>query len=387
MFIKYAQGIALLVGMIFGAGIFGLPYAFAEAGLSWGLLFFILALFIVLISHILYGEIVFFLKGRHRFTGYVEILLGKKFKNWGLILTAFSYYGSLLIYGLLGGIFLKNVFDGVGVDILTYVFLILAGLLTLFGLKIFAKVNLYLTIPLVVFVIYLFFLALPFVNINHFFSEGRHSVPAAWFLPFGVWLFALGGYSSLPEVRDLFRKVGFSHFKKVIKWSFGVIIFSYFLFIFSIWGVSGEFTSEDALSGILSLGRGVLILGSLIGILAVLTSYLALAEDMRYVFSFDYKVRPVYSWLLTVAPPVFLFAMGVQNFTRSISFIGTVGLGIFALFVVLMSKALRVAVRDRPEVFEIIPHRTELLQHSKFYEGVVLLGVGIASLYEIWRLF
>ncbi len=388
MISKYIQGVALLVGMIFGAGIFGLPYVFSEAGLAWSLLFFFLALFIVLISHILYAEIVFFLKGNHRFVGYTEILLGKNARIWGLLSTVFSYYGSLLIYGLLGGIFVKNIFSNLEVDILTYLFFLLAGMLTLLKLKDFAKVNLYLTIPLLGFVIYLFFSSLPFINTEYFLSSGNHSFSFSWFLPFGVWLFALGGYSSLPEVRDIFRKSSFHHFRRVILLSFGTIVFSYLLFIFGIWGVSGPLTTEDALLGLLPvLGSGVLLIGSLIGILAVLTSYLALSEDMRFIFKFDYKISSTYAWLLTVAPPVLFFAMGAQNFTRALSFIGTVGLGIFALFIVLMSKALRKANETRPEIFQVLPRNGELLKYSKFYEITILLGVGLASIHEIWRIF
>ena len=87
---KYAEGVGLLVGMIFGAGVFALPYAFAKAGLAWGIVFFIFALFVVIVSHILYGEIVFFLKDGKRFTGYVELLIGKKAKALAFLVTIFS---------------------------------------------------------------------------------------------------------------------------------------------------------------------------------------------------------------------------------------------------------------------------------------------------------
>ena len=37
----------------------------------------------------------------------------------------------------------------------------------------------------------------------------------SWFLPYGIWLFALGGFSSLPEARDIMRGASLADFKKV----------------------------------------------------------------------------------------------------------------------------------------------------------------------------
>lgn len=388
LFGKYAEGIGLLVGMTFGAGVFALPYTFHKAGLFWGIFFFLFALFVIIVSHLLYGEIVFFLKDGRRFTGYAELLLGKEAKVSAFIVTVFSYYGSLLIYGLLGGIFLSHILTGVNLATLTILFFASSSLLVVMRLKTFAGFNLYLTVPLVGFVFYLLYSAWPLINSANFLAPGINLLRASWFLPFGVWLFALGGYSSLPEVRELFKNLGYAHFRKVILFSFTIIIFSYFLFIASIWGVSGQGTTEDALSGIVqSLGTPILIVGSLIGLLAVLTSFLAVAEDMQYVFKYDYRMPPAFAWFFTVTPPLVLYASGVQNFTRVLGFIGTIGMGIFAFFVVLMSKSMRLAIIERPEVFETLPARKDLLKQAPLYEAVMLIGVGLACFYELYRLF
>ena len=101
----------MLVGMIFGAGVFALPASIAKAGIWWGSIHFFLAFFVVLFLHLLYGEIIFYIPGKHRITGYVEMLLGSRAKFIAFLFTLFSYYGTLLVYAILGGIFLFNAFS------------------------------------------------------------------------------------------------------------------------------------------------------------------------------------------------------------------------------------------------------------------------------------
>lgn len=98
----YLKGAGLFVGMLFGAGVFALPYSILQAGVFWGAVYFIIALFLTIVSHLLYGEITFLTEGTHRFTGYARIHLGRFAKILALLSVLFGYYGTLLIYGLLG---------------------------------------------------------------------------------------------------------------------------------------------------------------------------------------------------------------------------------------------------------------------------------------------
>ncbi len=104
------KAIGMLVGIIFGAGAFALPYAFMKAGVFWGTIHFFVALVLMIFLHYWYGEIAYFSEGRRRLTGYAEIFLGKKAKWFSFAITLFTDYGALFAYGLLGGIFLANIF-------------------------------------------------------------------------------------------------------------------------------------------------------------------------------------------------------------------------------------------------------------------------------------
>src|SRR3989338_6720640 len=43
----YIKGIGMMAGLIIGAGVFALPYAFAQAGVFWGTVHLVISLFIV----------------------------------------------------------------------------------------------------------------------------------------------------------------------------------------------------------------------------------------------------------------------------------------------------------------------------------------------------
>lgn len=383
----YTKGIGMMIGMIFGAGIFALPFVFSQAGLFWGLIHFLFVFLIIIFLNFLYGEVAYYTKGRHRFTGYVEIFLGKKAKQLALITTMASYYGTLLIYGLLAGIFLSNFLgDFLKDGIISYLFFGIAGLFLLLKMAKIGEVNFYLSIPLFGFIIYLLFISFPSIKMENFKNIG--DINSNWFLPYGVWFFALCGFAALPEVRDIFAGQGIRKFKKVILISLAVSAIFYFLFIFGVWGVSGPQTSEDALSGLSHLlGGEALMIGSLIGFLAVFTSYLALAIDMRSIFKFDYGLPKISAWLLTIVPPALFFLFGAVDFVRILGVIGVLGFGSLGIFIILMSRELRKRIKnnDPGDVLEDVA--MEYSQPTNSLHIIVIFAILAGVIYELWRIF
>lgn len=382
----YLKGLGMMVGMIFGAGIFALPYVFAKAGLFWGIADFIIAFIILLLFHFWYAEIAYYTKEKHRFTGYAEIFLGKKAKFLAFLSTLFSYYGSLLIYGILGGIFMANIFN-FSVSQMAVAFFAVAGIMAFVSFEKIAVINFYLTVPLFGFVIYLFFIAFPSINADNFLNGANMFFNRNWFLPYGVWLFALSCTSVIPEVRDIFSKVSIIKFKRIIWLSISLSALFYFIFVIAVWGASGKFTTEDALSGLSGIiGRAGLVAGSLIGFLAVFTSYIALAADMKNVFIYDYKISAVKSWLFSVIPPLALFFLGVHDFVKTLGIIGSVGMGVFGIFVILIRHKMYkiISAGDRED---IIREDEKIIKPRIFLEAIILIGISAGVIYELWKIF
>ncbi|MEK7133127.1 MAG: aromatic amino acid transport family protein [Patescibacteria group bacterium] len=372
----YLQSVGLLMGMILGAGIFALPFVFSRAGIFWGLLHFIIALFLVIILNFFYAEAAFLTAGRHRFTGYVKMYLGKSASHLAFLVTILSYYGTLLIYGLLGGIFLENIFNGGRGSFNAFWFSLLffaaAGIFSFLRFEKIGVVNFYLTLPLLFFILYLAAASRPFFDFANFKID--FSFNEAWFLPYGVWLFALSGFASLPEARDVMRGASLRDFKKVILWSVLISAFFSLIFALSVLGITGAKTSEDALAGLkMFLGQEGVIAGSLIGFLAVFTSFLALIADSKEIFRIDYGVPIGLAWLFSFVPPLFLFLSGADSLVAVLSFIGAVGLGIFGIFILKISEKIK--------------NQEAVVSHWRgFFKWLVAAGILLGAVYEIWSI-
>lgn len=378
----------MLVGMIFGAGVFALPYSFARAGLFWGLVHFVITFLILLFLSFLYGEVAYFTKGKHRFTGYVEIFLGKKAKWFALITTIAAYYGALLVYGLLGGLFLFNIFGNSSAFKFSVIFFAAGAILSLFNLEKIASINFFLTIPIFGFVIYLFSASFSFIDISNFNVGAKLFFSNDWFLPYGVWLFALCGFAVLPEARDIFSKSPIKSFKRVIFISLALSALFYLLFVVAVWGVSGSLTTKDALSGVLPvLGGKAILISSLIGFLAVFTSFLALAIDAKNIFFFDYNISHLRAWFLAVIPPLILFLLGAVDFVKILSIVGALGLGTLGVFIIFMARSLRKKIKEDGSAQILKPTNGEYAKPTTFLQFIVLASVIAGALFELWQIF
>lgn len=365
----------VFIGMIFGAGIFALPYAVSRAGLWWGLFHFFFAFFLVLFLHLIYAEIVFFLPGNRRFVGYAGILLGKKAKILALLNVFFSYYGALFIYAVLGGFFLLNIFSFYPSYYWSFIFLFLGSLCLFFNLKKIGEINFYLTLPILILIIIAAFLLFPyfevknFLKLNNFFS-------ADWFLPYGVFIFSFSGFAVIPDLADFFKKNNsLKEFKSVIKISQIIVATFYFIFIASVLAVLGDKTSENVIydiSGIIG-GKGFLLF-SLIGFLSVFTSFIALAQDFKDILFLDFKLPRRILWFLIIAPVAGLLFFLNQKFIELISLVGAFGLGIYGIFILLMAEKFKKQIQCQKEII-----------WSSFTLKFLFILFILGAIYELWQ--
>jgi amino acid permease len=336
----YLKGIGMLIGMIFGAGIFALPFAVYKAGIFWGMLHFFIAFVLMIFLHLWYGEIAYFTEGKHRFTGYVEKILGKSAEKIAFLTTFFTYYGALAVYGILGGIFLATFFP-LKTAVLSLMFFAAGGILIFLHFEKIAVINFYSSVALLGLVIFLFIIAFPNIKIANF-PPLNFGFFSGWFLPYGVWLFALAGFAVIPEVRDIIVHFPVKNLRYIILISLILCTVFYLIFISTVIGISGVNTTEDALAGLAAaLGFPALLIGSIVGFLAVFTSFIALGADLKNIFHYDFHFQKWLAWICVSLPPVALFLFGATNFVKILSIIGSAGLGIMGIFVILMIERLR----------------------------------------------
>src|SRR3989344_5422713 len=251
---------------------------------------------------------------------------------------AFTSYAALLVYIIISGEFLSNVFIiwPVSTDYFSYIFYIFFSTLIIFGIKRISWIELTLTFLFIGVILLVFWAGYSQINFENY----KTFTQEYWFLPYGVVLFALAGLSGIPIQREILRG-NEKLLKKSIFLGVAIVSLLYLLFAFTVVGISGDITSPDAINGLYEfLGDKIIFLGSLFGALAVGTSYLMLGTAMKEIFEYDYRLNKFVSWILVVVPPMVLFLGGIRTFIDIIGLAGAVALALeMAVLVLIYIKA------------------------------------------------
>jgi tyrosine-specific transport protein len=360
---RFFHAIATLIGMIIGVGIFGIPYAVQTIGFFPGVILIAVLGLILLLIHLLYGEIILRTEGEHRLVGFAKIYLGK----WGYFIASLSqiltFYGALLAYIIVGGQFLHIILEpvlGGNVFVYQFFFFFFMSIGVLLGLKLVAWFEFFMTSLLLLTVTLILIFGFPYVWYENLYVINLKQI----FLPYGVILFALGGAAAIPEIREILRGQE-EKMKKAIILGTSIPIIVAILFTLVVIGVCGLATSPDALSGLSKiLGHKIIFVGAFFGFLAIATSFLVLGLNLKNIFNYDFKLNNLLSWILACVLPFLVFLQVNPSFISIISFTGAVlgGLeGILIILIWLKSKKLG----------KLTPQYT--LTVSKFVIGLILI--------------
>ena len=325
--------VATLMGTIVGLGMFGIPYTASKAGFFVGVIYLIILGGIMVFVHLTIGEIVERTKEKHRLTGYIEKYLGARWKQIIGAIIIFAIYAALLAYIIVAGKFLELIFGDLSNSFtLSLVFWAIISPFILRGVKTIGAVELGMSALLLLLTGVLFTLGIKDVNAENFSGFNL----ASFFLPYGVIIFAMDGGVAVPEMRELLKLDGKTYKRAIIIGTL-IPVFIYFIFMSLVVGVSGVGTSEEALAGLSShLGPGVIKIGAIFGLLAIITSYLTLGSNLKHTFEYDWRINKVVAGTLVTAAPIALFVLGFQKFIEVISFSGAVFGAIIFIFTLLV---------------------------------------------------
>lgn len=310
---------ASLIGTIIGAGIFGIPYLFSKSGVLICFFYFLILGVVITLIHLFFGEIVLRTEGKHRLIGYAEKYLTKKAKPFLTFSVFVGTIGALLAYIILGGNFLKIIFPS-SLSALQFS-LILWLVLSFFvfqGIKSISIVEVFLNIGFFAIFISIVIFSLPKIETANFTLANASYL----FLPFGVLLFSLIGWSVIPDIEGILKEK--RQLKKVIYWSMLTALIFYFLFGLIISGVTGVGTTQEAFRGLaLALGHKIMVLGGLFGLLTISTSFLMLANYLKNTLVFDLRFPKPVAFFLACFSPLLLFLLGINQFIWVIAVVGT----------------------------------------------------------------
>lgn len=352
---KFIKALFVYLGTIVGVGIFALPWAVKEIGLFFTFLYFLFLGGLVIIVHLLFSKVCCLSRKERRLPGYVFYYLGKRWGLLALVSTLLGLFGAQLAYLIVGGNFLhKLFFPFLGGEQFVYLllFFFFGGFLIFKGIKSVSLAEILINLFFFGLLLFFLFKTYRFVEINNF-AFLRFS-----FYPYGVILFSLWGSAIVPEITEMVAKKE-KIVKKII--FLGVVLASlvYLLFISIVVGVCGQDTSQDALSGLSPvLGKNILLIGYLFGVITCFTSYIALGLTIKKIFWYDLKFHKDLSFVIATGVPLFFYLLGLKNFIVIISLCGAITIGIESfVHIFLYKKAIFYHLKRKinPLLYFILP--------------------------------
>src|SRR3989344_2649171 len=373
--INFILATAMLAGTIIGVGVFGLPYVASQAGLAPAFFYLAVLTGVVVFIHLIYGEIVLRTKTKHRLPGYAQVYLGQTGRWLAAVIFFVSLYLALLAYLLIGGEFLSALVSNwypITSASGTLILAVFGFGLVFLGLKLSGIFELLMTAVLVVMILGLVFYGFGFMEKSNLtlFESGP-----ALFLPYGVILFSLAGGSAFPEIRNFFARGRI--LKKAIICGTVIPAIVYGLFILVVVGISGKNTSVEAVGGLTPFfGSGFMKYAAMIGVLAVITSFLTLGLNIKNSLRLDFKLPHFLSFVLTAGVPLALYFLGWNDFIKILSFAGAVLGGLEGILLLVIWNQARLKGDREPEY---ALKNSRLMQLVLF--AILVLGVFYQLMY------
>lgn len=342
---KFWAAAFTLSGTIIGAGILGLPYVFAKAGFFTGLFWLIILGLILLFTKLCLGEITLRTRGEHHLTGYAEKYLGKYGRKIMFFTVVFGVYSALLAYLIGEGQSLSKFFTGT-IDYSLFFaigFWLIMTLLLREGLRGLKKVETWGVLIIIVFVVVIFAYYFPQINIENIsgFSESIGN----FFFPFGVILFSLLGFTSIPELRKEIKGEE-KKLKKAIIIGVLIPVVLYFIFSLTLVGVLGDNIAEVA-----TVSFGKLIV--LFGVFTIMTGFFSLSFALRDMFKMDLNISKKLNFILSSIIPLGLYLLvyffKIAGFVKILGIGGVFSGGITGILILIINKKAKKKGNRKPE--------------------------------------
>ncbi len=330
--IAYFEAVALMVGAIIGAGVLGIPYVVAQAGVAIGAFYIVLLGIIITFVHLMIGEVTLRTKKKLQIPGLGTKYLGK----FGGVLIGINFmffsYMAILAYIIASGDVLASIAPILSEFGWSMVFFAALAVVVYIGLEGVKVAELILAGILFLLLTSLVIFGIPHIDPSNLVVVQFANV----FLPFGVIMFALGGVSAIPELENLMPNSG-RKIERTIILGTALPMILYLLFSIVVVGVNGLSTTEVATIGLgNAIGSHIVVLGSLFAIIAMGTSFLTIGLALRRVYEWDLKLPKMIAWALALGIPLGLYLIGARDFIKTLGLAGALGGGLEGILLVLI---------------------------------------------------
>ncbi|MBU6141822.1 hypothetical protein KGO95_01715 [Patescibacteria group bacterium] len=334
------QPASILSGTIIGAGVFALPYIFAQVGVRAGLIGLVLCGVLFGFLYYVYGDVIARTAGEHRFVGYARTYLGKPGFLLALFVGFFELIVILAIYLILAPSFSQLIVGGAaGWHLLA--FWIIASAVALSSNRKMAFLEFLIVAGIVMIMALLFILGIP--KFSPALISGVDWKHLWNFAIVGPILFSLSGSLAVPEIIRYFHdeKIPVAFFRRTVWLGMSIAIVAYAAFVLGVLSLSPA-VSSDAVSGLRgAVAPGVLAVIGVLGILSLLSSYIVAGLNVRHIVEYDLGLPRLAGAGTLVAAPLLLYMAGLQNFMGAVSFAGSIFLPLESILIIFMWMKMR----------------------------------------------
>lgn len=354
-----------LSGTIIGAGILGLPYVFSKSGFFIGTFWIIFLGLIMIYTFLCLGEVALRTRAKLQLLGYAEKYLGKKTKGLMFFALIFGIYSALVAYLIGEGESLSYIFTGSQNYSIyfAFAFWFLMNFLLKEGLKGLKKISTYGVSAVIFIVVLIAIIYSPEIKLSNLNETNFNYL----FFPFGIVLFSLIGFNSIPELEMLIKGEE-KNFKKAIIFGVLIPIILYIIFSFSVVGAFGKNVPEVAT---ISLGK----IFSLLGIFTMFSVYFILSFSLKDVCKLDLKLNKIFTFFLISMVPILiyliLFLFDKLSFINVLGIGGVISGGITAILILFMNKSAKKIGDIKPEYQMPINWLIIILLSAIFIAGIV----------------
>lgn len=340
---EFLKAVSVIVGTIIGAGILGIPYVVAMAGFWTGMIDIIFLGAFILLVYLYLGEVCLRTRGFHQLPGYAERYLGKTGKRLMIYTMLFGNYGAMIAYLIGSGMAISAIIGG-NPMIYSIIFFLIMSVIVYFGLEAVCEAEM-IIFPLIIGLIFIIlFFSIGNINFNNLTGLYFSKI----LIPYGVILFAFIGAVSIPVAREeLYKKE--KMYKYAIISAVLISIAAYVLFSIAVVGVTGLSSTEVATVGLGKVvGQHIVLIGNILALLTMATSYLALGLSLKETYNYDYKLSLNKAWLITCIVP-FFFLFFAKSFILVMSISGVLAGGLEGILIILMAIRAKKLGNRKPE--------------------------------------
>lgn len=337
---KQFNAICTIIAGTIGVGFLALPYAIYRFGTIWGIGVLFIAGFLTLITNLAYSDIITIDKGNRQVPGYTKKYLGKVPAHVITLIIITGLFGILLAYAMLAGDALKILLSlfkiKLSSNLLGLTFVVISLFVMKYGVKFVAKLSTLVVIIMIFTIILL--IGMNFSSIS--LSNITPINPKYFSLILGVSIFSLYSTASIPMLDEV---IGYSSsiYRRVITIAALSTLFIYIIFglVFSL-GLGSDATSS--LVGSFK-NPTISICMSFVILLAIFSSFVIVANNVKEILCYDYKVSSKIALFLISSILIWFVVLEFGSFESIISTVGSFSLAlqsitIFAIWFRLRGK-------------------------------------------------